>query len=44
MGMCHQKVMKIKPLMGSFTPFEAFVSGTVVIYIRAYNLATVRRL
>jgi hypothetical protein len=30
MGMCHQKVMKLKPLMGSFTPLEAFVLGEVI--------------
>jgi hypothetical protein len=30
MGLCHQKVMKARPLMGSFIPFEAFLFSEVI--------------
>ncbi len=30
MSMCHQNVMKVKPLMGLLTPLEAFVFGEVI--------------
>jgi hypothetical protein len=32
MGMCHQKVLESKPLMGSFIPLGAFVFGEVIPY------------
>jgi len=30
MGMCHQKVMKVKPLRDLSIPSEAFVFGEVI--------------